>query len=567
MQNNENYTWRTYVIGFVLVLGVVGLLWRLLDLTIFNRHFLLQQSNARVLRIISTPAYRGMITDRNGIPLAISTPVDSVWIDPQIFSPTAAQYQQLSQLLNMPVSAIKQPNNTDDKREFVYLRRGMPPEIAVQIKQLNIPGIFLQRDYRRYYPEGEVTAHVVGFTNIDDYGQEGLELQYDKDLRGMPGKEQVLKDRLGHIIQIVHVISDPIQGREMTLSIDNRIQYLAYRALVDAVQKSNASSGSVVVLNPKTGEVLAMVNYPSYNPNQRPAGESANYRNRAVTDLYEPGSTIKSFGVVNALESGKYTPNTLVDTNPGVLTVDGKEIHDDVPDNGVLTLWQVLQKSSNIGIAKVTLTLPPDSLPILLKAAGFGHPSNSGFPGEVSGYLPTQKHWRPITIAHLAFGYGISVTALQLAHAYTIFANHGVMAPITFLKVNQPVVGKQIIPPAIALTMLPILESVVDKQGAGAPSARIAGYTVGGKTGTSYTAIPGGYDKTHYNSSFVGFAPATNPQFVIAVALHGVHGSVHFGAQVGAPVFAQIMGATLRLMDVQPDALATLNPQTMSRTK
>ncbi len=564
MQNNENYTWRIYVIGFVLALGVIGLLSRLLDLTIFNRHFLLQQSNARVLRVISTPAYRGMITDRTGIPLAISTPVDSVWIDPQMFSPAAQQYQQLSHLLNMPVSEIKQAVNSDDKREFVYLKRGMPPEIAAQIKNLGIPGIFLQRDYRRYYPEGEVSAHVVGFTNIDDFGQEGLELQYDKDLRGIPGKEQVLKDRLGHIIQIVHVISDPIQGRELTLSIDNRIQYLAYRALTDAVQKSHASSGSVVVLNPKTGEILAMVNYPSYNPNQRPTGESANYRNRAVTDLFEPGSTIKSFSVVNALESGKYTPNTLVDTNPGVLVVDGRPIHDDVPDNGVLALWQVLQKSSNIGIAKVTLTLPPDSLPRLLAAVGFGRPTVSGFPGEASGYLPQHRKWTPIGIAHLAFGYGISVTALQLAHTYAIFANNGVEVPVTFLKANQTVAGKQVIPTKIAQMMLPMLESVVNQKGG---AAQISGYTVGGKTGTSYTAIPGGYDKKHYNSSFVGFAPVSNPQFVIAVTLHGVNGDMHFGAEVAEPAFAQIMGATLRLMDIQPDALNTLNQQNQNKSQ
>lgn len=303
-KHNDKYGWRVYFLGFILAIAVLGLITRLVYLSIFNRGFLLQQSNARAVRIVDTPAYRGMITDRYGTPLAISTPVDSVWANPEMFQPTAMQMRQLAILLNMKITEIKQLIHQDSKREFVYLKRSLPPNIASQIKSLQIPGVFFQREYRRYYPEGDVTAHIIGFTNVDDLGQEGLELAYDNWLRGIPGKERVLKDRLGNIIAIINVMSQPVQGRDLVLSIDNRIQYLAYRNLKDAVEKSNAVSGSVVVLDPKTGEILAMANIPSYNPNFRPTVHDGRYRNRAVTDVFEPGSTIKAFTIANALESG-----------------------------------------------------------------------------------------------------------------------------------------------------------------------------------------------------------------------------------------------------------------------
>lgn len=554
----QHYQWRFPFLVSLLLIVILLLIWRLIDLSVFQRSFLLKQSDARAMRVISTPAYRGMITDRLGKPLAISTPMDSVWINPQLFNASWRQLVQLSKLLDMRISEIKKRAKADDDRQFVYLKRDMTPELAAKIKALAIPGLFFQREYRRYYPESDVSAHLIGFTNIDDVGQEGLELQYDKWLRGIPGKERVLKDRLGNIIAVMDVLSQPIQGRDLELSIDDRIQYLAYKNLQDAVAKFNASSGSVIVMNPKTGEILAMVNSPSYNPNTRPLIHDARFRNRAVTDVFEPGSTMKTFSVINALASGKFTPDTQIDTNPGWLSVDGHTIHDDVPDNGVLSLTQVLQKSSNIGIAKVILTLPPQQLINLLHTVGFGEVPGSGFPGEVPGILENRKKWSAIDIATISFGYGISVTALQLAKAYSIIANGGQEVPITFIKQNSPPTGQQVINPKLAAQALTMLEAVVNGIGGTGKAAQIAGYQVAGKTGTAYTAIAGGYDKRTYTSSFIGIVPASRPQFVIIVTLHGVQGDMHFGAQVAAPAFASIAGDALRIMNVPPDNFAAM---------
>lgn len=555
-KKDVNYVIRFYIVIILLLLGFVILIWRLLDLGIFERNFLLKQSDARALRVIDIPAYRGMILDRNGIPLAISTPIDSAWVNPQEFQPNYAQLLKLSHLITMPIKEIKKRVSENNLKEFVYLKRDLSPEIAEKIKTLHIDGLYFQRGYRRYYPEGEVATHVVGFTNIDDVGQEGLELGFDNWLHGIPGKERVLKDRLGHIIAIMDVMSQPIQGKDLTLSIDDRIQYLAYQNLKDAVEKDHAKSGSVVVLNPKTGEILAMANVPSYNPNVHPLIPDDHFRNRAVTDVFEPGSTIKTFSVFTALLSGKYTPQSTVDTNPGVLTIDGFPIHDDVPDNGVLTLTQVLQKSSNIGIAKIILTLSPNQLVNVLQTVGFGKVTSSLFPGEATGVLMLRKKWRDIDQAHLAFGYGISVTALQLAHAYAIIANHGVDVPITFLKSNSPPQNKTVLDPKMATELLGLLKTVVQKGGS-ATLAAIPGYQVAGKTGTAYVAISGGYDKNRYNSSFVGITPASNPQLVTVVVLHDVQGSVHFGGQIAAPLFANITTAALRILNIPPDSLGT----------
>jgi cell division protein FtsI (penicillin-binding protein 3) len=552
MRDNKNYGWRLYFIICLLMLAVTFLLWRLIDLNIFNRSFLVDQSNQRAVRIVSTPAYRGMITDRHGIPLAISTPVDSVWANPQMFQASWLQFTKLSKLLDMRISEIKRRVNQNSDREFVYLKRGLPPDVADKIKTLNISGLFFQREYRRYYPEGEVSTHVVGFTNIDDQGQEGLELGYDNWLRGIPGKERVIKDRLGYIIAIINVLSQPIQGHDLVLSIDDRIQYLAYKDLKEAVQQYHAEAGSVVILNPKTGEILAMANVPSYNPNQRPLVRDNHYRNHAVTDVFEPGSPIKTFSVVNALESGKFTPDTTVDTNPGWLMIQGNTIHDVEANNGILTLAQVLQKSSNIGIAKVTLSLPSQNLFNLLRRVGFGQSTNSGYPGEVSGSLVDR--WRPIDIATVSFGYGLSVTALQLAHAYSIIANNGLDVPVTFLKQDKLPVGKQVLDPKITQQVSAMLETVVEKGGT-ATEAAIPGYRVGGKTGTAYIATSGSYDKKHYNSSFVGIVPVSNPQLITVVVLNNVGGDIHFGGQVAAPVYANITGAALRILGIPPDNL------------
>lgn len=546
-----HYGWRFYILLGVLLIAMLGLIVRMISLSIFDRPFLLEQSKSRVLRVVDIPSYRGMITDRNNIPLAVSAPVDSIWVNPQLFNANPNQQAALGKILDLSPAELKQKTAREGEREFVYLARSLSPEIADEVRALKIPGVFFQREYRRFYPSGEVMAHVLGFTNVDDNGQEGLELAYNDWLRGAPGKRQVVKDRLGQIVANLGVIRSPQEGHDLTLSIDSRIQYLAYTALQAAVPKFNADSGSIVVLDATTGEVLAMVNIPSYNPNARSA-HTEGYRNRAVTDMFEPGSTMKTFTVASALASGKYSVNTLVDTRPGSMEIGGHIIHDD--DNyGVINLVQLLQKSSNIGAAKITLSLPPINLWNMLTAVGFGKSTNSGFPGEVSGTLIKERIKRPTDLATMAYGYGLSVTALQLTHAYSIMAARGINRPVTFLKVDQPPPGEQILDPKLTNQMLELLKAVAE--GGGAVNARIAGYQVGGKTGTAYMAGPGGYQKKRYNSSFVGIAPISNPRLVVAVTLHGVRGNMHFGAQVSAPVFANVMSGALRYMNVPPDNL------------
>jgi cell division protein FtsI (penicillin-binding protein 3) len=548
------HTWRFYALLGFLLLVVIGLIGRMLDLSVFNRSFLLRQSDARTLRVVDIPAYRGMMTDRNGIPLAISAPVDSIWINPLNFNPSATQINQLAQILNLNSQEIQKKSDKHSGREFIYLARGLSPEIADTIKALKIPGVGFQREYRRFYPSGEVAAHILGFTNVDDRGQEGLELAYNDWLHGIPGKRQVIKDRLGHIVSSLGIIQQPQEGHDLTLSIDSRLQYLAYTALQTAVPKFNATSGSIVVLDASNGEILAMANVPSYNSNARSgnarSGHTENYRNRAVTDLFEPGSTMKVFSVANALSSGKYTPNSIIDTRPGTIEIGGRTIHDD--DNfGVITLTQILQKSSNVGAAKITLSLPPENLWNLLNSVGFGAKTDSGFPGEATGMLAKNRIKRPIDLVTLAYGYGLSVTALQLTQAYGILAAHGIKRPVTFVKTSQPPAGKQTLDPKLADQMLQLLKAVVE--GGGGTNAQVAGYQIGGKTGTSYIMGVRGYEKNRYSSSFIGIAPISNPRLVVAVILHGVHGNIHFGAQVSAPVFSTIMGAALRYLNVPAD--------------
>lgn len=551
-QPQQACTWRFWVILGLLTLGFLALIARLVDLTIFNRAFLVKQGQLRTLRVVEIPAYRGMITDRNNQPLAISTPVDSVWVNPQQFHPSAQELDQLAKVLQMPVHDIQQQLTNAAARSFVYLKRGNPPDVSDQIEELKIPGLFLQREYKRYYPEAEVTSHLIGFTNIDDHGQEGLELAYDQWLAGNPGKQQVIKDRLGNIISDVALLKKPEQGKPLALSIDKRIQYSAYQALKAAVNQYQAEGGSIVVMDAHTGEVLAMVNQPSYNPNSRPSQHDGSYRNRAVTDMYEPGSTLKSFTIALALESGKYTANTVIDTRPGWMVVGGYRITDD--DNfGVINVAEVLAESSNIGATKIMMSLSPQAHWDLLHNAGFGEITDSHFPGEVTGRLPIEQVWRPSEVATLAYGYGLAVTTLQLAHAYTIFADHGVLLPVSLLKISAPPAGTQVISPAVAATMLSLLENDVQNGVYHTGTrAQIPGYRVGGKTGTSYIAGPHGYDHHKYNSSFVGIAPLTNPRLVIAVTIREPHGN-HMGAVVSAPVFAQVMSDSLRILNILPD--------------
>ena len=435
----------------------------------------------------------------------------------------------------------------------MYLKRLALPTVSEKVEKLDIPGVFIQREYKRFYPDGAVTAHVVGLTNIDDRGQEGLELSYDQWLAGSDGKKEVIKDRLGHVIANLDVLKKPVQGKNLVLSINHQIQYLAYRTLMNQVKKYNASAGSVLVMDVKTGAILADVNQPSYNPNKRPKIHDGRFRNRALTDIFEPGSTMKPFTIALALQSGRYTPNSTVNTSPGRLHVGGYTIKDDGLDYGVITLTKVLQKSSNIGAAKIMLSLDPHHYWQLLQKFGFGQRTSSGFPGESSGTMIARSDWYPSVVATLAYGYGIAVTALQLTHGYQILANGGIKEPVTFIKRQTLPVGERVISKKVANQVIQMLETVVQKGGTGW-RARVKGYRVAGKTGTAYIAGPGGYDKHKFIASFVGIAPVSHPQLVVAVIIRNPKGQ-HFGGIVAAPVFSKIMSGALRILNISPDAL------------
>lgn len=545
---------RFYGLLGLVLLGFLALVLRLFYLGVLDRGFLVKQSDSRALRVINTAAYRGMITDRYGEPLAMSTLVSSVCGDPQLLKLNDKQYTALAKLLHVSKKSLKQSIASQATKQFIYLKRHLPLSIDSQLKALHLPGVFVQHEFKRYYPQGSVAAQVVGFTNIDDKGQEGLELAYNNWLTGVPGRRLVMKDRLGNVIDNVNQLKQSKQGRNLVLSLDHRIQYQAYQALQQAVSNYHADSGSVVVLDVQTGEILAMVNMPTYNPNHRVNVIKGAYRNRAVTDLFEPGSTMKAFSVASALATGEYTPESVVDTNPGWMMLNGYTIKDDGLNNGKITVTQVLQKSSNVGIAKITLAAKDDHLWQMLNSVGFGMRTLSGFPGEVSGHLPDYDRLRSIDRATLSFGYGVSITALQLAHAYATIADHGAKVPVTFLKSDEKPHQVQVLTPAVADEMVKMLQSVLKPEGTGR-LAKVLGYQVAGKTGTAYIATKGGYDRKHYVASFVGIAPASRPRLVVAVIIRNPHGNKHFGGQVAAPAFAQVMGGALRLMNIPPDGL------------
>lgn len=527
----------------------------MVDLTLFKKGFLQQQGKSRTLRTIKTPAFRGMITDRNGEPLAVSTPVFSVWANPKDFSNSDQDIQLLGRLLELSPSYLKKHFELYKNKSFMYLQRNANPQVADGIKAAAIPGVYLQQQFKRYYPEGEVTSQLVGFTNVDDQGQEGLELAYNRWLTGESGEELVSKDLKGNVVAILQEIKQQEPGHDLTLSIDKRIQFLTYQALNEAVQHFKAESGSAVVLNVKTGEVLAMVNQPSFNPNDHSQGYSSSYRNRAVTDVFEPGSTMKAFSIMSALDSGEYTPETIVDTKPGWLKVDHNWVHDEI-DYGVLDVTGVLQKSSNVGVAKMTISLPGDQLWSVLNRVGFGQITASSFPGEQSGHLLHQEQWKPFALSTLAFGYAVSVNTLQLANAYAVIANGGIKVPVSLLKqdTSTPIKGERVLDASVSNQMLTMLESVVASGGTGR-RARVQGYRVAGKTGTAKIAGPNGYLEHEYVGSFVGMAPVSDPELVVAVVIQRPHGSAYFGGIVAAPAFGQIMSGALRVMDVAPDAL------------
>ncbi|MCE3238938.1 MAG: ftsI [Gammaproteobacteria bacterium] len=521
------------------------------------------QGDARVLRTITTPAFRGMMTDRNGYPLAISTSVYSVWMNPSEFLKDSKSIKALSVALRLKPTTIDilLKHSQNRHQQFVYLKRDVPPDIANKIKLLAIPGIYLQQSFKRYYPEAEVAAHIVGFTNVDDRGQEGLELAYNQWLTGTPGKALVVKDRLGRSISKIRTIEEQKPGHDLALSINRRLQYIAYRELWAGIKDNLAESGTAIIADIKTGEILAMVNQPSFNPNKLTGREGGSLRNRAVTDTFEPGSTIKAFSIASALDSGKYTPNTIVDTYPGWFRV-GHNIVRDEHNNGQLTVTQVLQLSSNVGVTKIVLSLPPRQLWNLLHEVGFGEMTGVGFPGERSGELIRRVYWDPFALATLSFGYGMSVTALQLTQAYMIFANHGVKIPLSLLRVEKPPVGERVISGKLADQMLGLLEAVVsrktgkEERSTGQP-AQIPGFRVAGKTGTAKIAGVHGYEKHRYVSSFVGIAPVSDPRFVVTVIVRDPQGKNYFGGLVSAPIFKRIMEATLHILNIPPDDMSS----------
>lgn len=542
---------RARVLQWLLVLCFSLLGARALYLQVWHSDFLQQQGASRFTRVIELPAHRGMVTDRYGEPLAISAPVESVWASPADVEITAAQRKQLAKLLDLDEQELKR-RLADQGREFVYLKRHLPPDSAARVFQLGLPGIGLKREYRRYYPAGDLTAQLVGITDIDDRGLEGIELAYQGWLAGKPGSRRVIKDRLGRVVEDAESIRAPVEGRDLALSVDRKLQYLAFRELKAAVVQHQAKAGGILVLDIKTGELLALANLPAFNPNNRAALDTRRARNRAITDVFEPGSTLKPFTVAAALEAGVTTSDAILQTAPGYLTIGDATIHDAHPES-FLTVGQVIQKSSNVGAAKLALALPREALWSMLSGAGFGTTSQIGFPGEVSGFLRAYQRWRPIEQATLSYGHGISVSLLQLARAYTIFATAGRLQPVTLIRREQPVDGSRVISERTALAVRSMLELVV-KAGGTAPRARIVGYRVAGKTGTAHKLEGGAYAADRYVSSFVGMAPASDPRLLVAVMIDEPTAGEYYGGVVAAPVFSRVMSEALHMLAIPPDA-------------
>jgi cell division protein FtsI (penicillin-binding protein 3) len=543
--------WRSRLLLIGLLTWFVALAGRALYQQGLHNDFLQRKGELRYSRVIEISATRGMIVDRNKEPLAISTPVESVAASPADIEISPEQTLKLANLLEMSIGEVRK-KFSDLKREFIYLKRQLPPEQAAKVIELGIPGVFLQREYRRYYPAGEVMAHIIGFTGVDDNGQEALELAFDEMLAGKPGSRRVIKDRLGHIIEDVESIQQPQNGRMLTLAIDTKIQHVTFRELKKALAEHRAKAGGIIVLDVVTGEVLAMANLPSYNPNNRGNFDPKRTRNRAVTDLFEPGSTLKPFTAAAALEAGAVTPESVIQTAPGHLTIGNRTIHDAHP-HGALTVAQVIQKSSNIGAAKIALALPSATLWDVLHRVGFGMPPSSGFPGEVSGRLRAYSTWRPIEQATLSYGHGISVSLLQLARAYGIFATDGDLKPVTLIKRDAPAEGTRVISPATAQAVRRMLESAVEPGGT-APRAQVMGYRVAGKTGTAHKIEGKGYASNKYVSAFVGFAPLSSPRLIVAVMIDEPTAGQYYGGTVAAPVFSRVMAEALRVLAVPPDA-------------
>ena len=536
------------VFGILLLLFLV-LVGRSLYLQWIDNAFLQGQGSSRYSREIELPAHRGRIVDRAGEPLAISTPVKSIWAFPGQVDATPEKLAQLARVLETTPKALAK--KLEDGNDFVFLAKQVPPEVAERVAVLKIKGVHDQNEYRRFYPVGEMASHIVGFTGDHDVGQEGIELTQQEWLGGKPGSRRVLINRRGEVVEDVESIRAPQPGRDLALSIDARLQYLAFRELKSAVEANRAKAGGLVILDAQTGEILALANWPTYNPNARNRVAREKMRNRALTDVFEPGSTLKPFTIAAALESGAVRPDTVIQTAPGSLTIGPNTIHDAHP-SGALTVEQVIQKSSNVGAAKIALSLPPSTMWQMLSDTGFGAAPNTGFPGEVAGRLRPAKTWKPIEQATMAYGHGISVNLVQLARAYTVFASEGQLKPATLFKAGSSVAGRPVLKAETALAVRHMLELAVQPGGT-APKAQVPSYRVAGKTGTAHKLEGRGYTNK-YVSSFVGFAPASAPRLIVAVMIDEPSAGAHYGGEVAAPVFSTVMGSALRTLGTPPDA-------------
>jgi cell division protein FtsI (penicillin-binding protein 3) len=543
--------WRSRFVLALLAGAFLALGGRAIYLQVLNNDFLRAKGESRYSRIIEISANRGRILDRNGEALAVSTPVKSVWAIPDDVVMNAQQLGRLAELLDLPKGEI-QRRLSGAERDFAYLKRQIPPETADQVAALRIPGLYQSREYRRYYPGGEVMAHVLGFTGAEDAGQEGIELAYQSHLAGKPGGRRVIKDRLGQIVEDLESIREAQEGKDLVLALDSRVQNIAYGQLKAAVEANRAKGGGIVVIDVTTGEVLALANLPAYNPNNRARLSGAQLRNRAVTDEFEPGSTLKPFTVATALEQGKVTPASVIQTAPGSLTIGPATIRDAHP-HGALTVEQVIQKSSNVGSAKIALGLPPETMWRMFGDVGFGAAPRLGFPGEANGKVRPFRTWKPVEQATMSYGHGIAVSLVQLARAYTVFARDGEVVPLSLVRVDMPVAGKPVFAAKTARDVRRMLEMAVQPGGT-APRAQIPGFRVAGKTGTAHKQENGGYAADKYVSSFVGFAPASSPRLVIAVMIDEPGAGKYYGGDVAAPAFARVMEGALRTLGVPPDA-------------
>lgn len=562
------YPWRFRVAIGLLLLMVAAIVWRIVDLHVIDHDFLQEQGDARSVRYIPIPAHRGQITDRNGEPLAVSTPVATLWANPKELVLEREKWPTLAHALGQTSEALSARLEQMADKEFIYLVRGLTPEqgeaVMAVVKANKIPGVYSIEEFRRFYPAGDVTAHVVGFTDVDDHGREGVELSYDGWLAGVAGKRQVLKDRRGHLIRDLQVTRNAKAGKTLSLSIDLRLQYLANRELRNAIIENGAKAGSLVILDVRTGEILAMVNQPTYNPNNRRDMLPEMMRNRAMIDVFEPGSTMKPLSMSAALETGRWKPTDTVEVYPGTLQIGRYTIRDVSRTEGpVLDLTGILIRSSNVGMSKVAFDIGGQAIYNVMQKVGLGQDTGLGFPGERVGNLPNYRDWRKAETATLSYGYGLSVTAVQLAHAYAALANNGQTVPLTMIRADNPPKGSQAIPEQVAKTIQGMLQQVVEAPN-GVYRAQVPGYHVAGKSGTARKAQVGtkGYTENAYRSLFTGFGPMSNPRFVVAVVIDEPSKAGYFGGLVSAPVFSKVMSGTLRLMNIPPDNLQATPQQT-----